>query len=125
MGSEAENSDEIRAAASRFGARLWRNNVGAMYDEQRRLVRYGLANESKQMSDVVKSGDLVGITPVLILPEHVGMTLGIFTSIEVKKSGWSYRGVGREKAQKNWNDLVVKLGGIGVFATSPIEAGYL
>ncbi len=125
MSSEAENSDTIRAAASRFGCRLWRNNVGAMYDADRRLVRYGLANESKQMSDVVKSGDLIGITPVLILPGHVGMTLGVFTSIEVKKTGWVYKGTGREVAQKNWNDIIVKLGGIGLFATSPIEAGYL
>lgn len=125
MNSEVENSDAIRAAASRFGSRLWRNNVGAMYDENRRLVRYGLANESKQMSSVVKSGDLIGITPVLILPGHVGMTLGIFTSIEVKKTGWVYKGTGRELAQKNWNELIINLGGIGMFATSPIEAGYL
>lgn len=125
MSSEVENSDAIRAAASRFGSRLWRNNVGAMYDENRRLVRYGLANESKQMSSVVKSGDLIGITPVLILPGHVGMTLGIFTSIEVKKTGWVYKGTGREPAQKNWNELIINLGGIGMFATSPIEAGYL
>jgi len=125
MSSEAENSDAIRAAASRSGAWLLRNNVGALYDENRRLVRYGLANESKQMSEVVKSGDLIGITPVLIVPAHVGMTLGVFTSVEVKPSGWVYRGKGREVAQKNWNDHVIKLGGIGLFATSPIEAGYL
>lgn len=125
MSSEAENSDAIRAAASRAGARLWRNNVGAMYDEHRRLVRYGLANESAQMSGVVKSGDLVGITPVLIVPGHVGMTLGVFTSIEVKKTGWVYKGTGRELAQKNWNDFIINLGGIGMFATSPVEAGYL
>lgn len=125
MASEADNSDAIRLAAARAGVRLWRNNVGAAYDTNQRLVRYGLANDSKQLAQVVKSGDLIGITPMLILPEHVGMTIGVFTSVEVKRTGWMYKGDPREIAQKNWIDLINKLGGIGLFATCPVEAGYL
>ncbi len=116
MKSEAAVQQEIRLESARRGWRLWRNNNGACKDENGRLIRYGLANDSAKMNQEIKSSDLVGITPVIITPEMVGQTVGVFTSIEVKRQGWHYTGTGREAAQKKWIDLVISLGGHSGFA---------
>ena len=39
----------IRLEASRKGARIWRNNVGACVDNKGNFIRYGIANDSKQI----------------------------------------------------------------------------
>lgn len=126
MKSETENQTEIRLEASRQGILLLRNNSGVAreYDQETgetRFIRYGLGNESKQVNDRVKSSDLIGITPVTIGPQHVGMTLGVFTALEVKKEEWQYTGHGREKAQKAFHDLVQRFGGIAKFITGAEE----
>lgn len=115
--SEASVQQQIRLDASRRGVRLFRNNVGACKDDTGRLIRYGLANDSAQVNARIKSSDLIGITPIIITPEHIGMTMGVFTSIEVKKTGWTYRGTDREEAQLRWLILVSGMGGIGRFST--------
>lgn len=114
--SEAGLQSNIQMEASRRGWRLWRNNVGAAQIKGA-WVRWGLCNSSKKQNTEMKSSDLIGITPMVIGPEHVGQVIGVFTSIEVKEPGWSYRGKGREVAQKNWIDLVRSLGGIGKFVS--------
>lgn len=116
---ESDLYKPIQAAASAQGRRLWRNNCGAFQDETGRWIRYGLANESKQMNQEVKSGDLIGITPIIITPAHVGTLMGIFTNIEVKPAGWHYTGAPREAAQKAFIDLVISMGGIAGFVTGP------
>ena len=98
---------------------LYRNNTGAARDETGRLIRYGLANDSAAMSRSIKSSDLIGITPHVVTVEDIGCTLGIFTSIEVKRPGWVYKGAGREAAQLKWIEHIVSLGGRGQFATGP------
>lgn len=118
-GSEALAQQLIRLEAPKRGMRLWRNNNGATKDETGRLIRYGLANDSTAMNKVIKSHDLIGITPVTITPAHVGMVLGVFTSIEVKRPGWSFKGTARELAQLKWAELIISLGGISKFATGP------
>lgn len=123
-GSEAAVQQLIRLEASKQGARLWRNNVGVLRDERDIPVRYGLANDSKQMNSKVKSSDLIGITPHLVTPADVGRVLGIFTSIEVKKPGWVFNPAkqgphgDRERAQLAWLQLIHSLGGRATFATS-------
>jgi len=117
QGSEARAQQDIRLEASKRGDRLWRNNRGATFDERGHMVRYGLANESKAIDKQIKSSDLIGITRYLVQPEDVGKTVGIFTSIEVKKSGWVYKGTERELAQLKWIELVISLGGYGRFST--------
>lgn len=112
---ESENEDLIRIEASRHGIKLWRNNSGALKDETGRQVRYGLGNESKEINDRLKSSDEIGIASIIITPEMVGMTIGVFTAFEVKKPGWKYSGTGREGAQKNFIDFVTRLGGIAAF----------
>lgn len=108
----------IRREAPRQGWWLGRNNVGALKSEAGRWVRFGLANDSAAMNEVVKSGDLIGIRPVLILPQHVGTTIGQFASIEVKHPGWKPgEDKKREKAQMAWAGLVRSKGGFAVFST--------
>lgn len=114
--SEAGLQSNIQMEASRRGWRLWRNNVGAAKIKGA-WVRWGLCNISKNQNSEMKSSDLIGITPMVIGPEHVGQVVGIFTSIEVKEPGWSYGGKGREVAQKKWIDLIRSLGGIGKFVS--------
>ena len=70
--SEASVQAAVRAEASRRGERVWRNNLGAYTDPASgQFVRYGLANDSKQLNDVIKSADLIGIRPVVVRPADV------------------------------------------------------
>jgi hypothetical protein len=117
--SEAGVLAVVKLEASQKGMRLFRNNVGGMYNDSRQFVRFGLANESERMSKTFKSGDLIGIEPVLIRPEHLGQTIGRFVSREVKAPNWHYTGNEREAAQLNWAQLIIGLGGNAGFATGP------
>jgi hypothetical protein len=115
--SEAAVQTNLRLEASRKGIRLWRNNVGVAHDpEAGTYVRYGLGNESTQMNRIIKSGDLIGIRPIKITPEYLGITIGQFVSREAKHGAWRYAGTEREVAQLNWIKLVTSLGGDACFA---------
>lgn len=115
--SEGAAQAAVRLEAAQKDMRLWRNNVGALLDERGVPVRYGLANDSAKINKVIKSGDLIGIRPVLITPALVGHTLGQFVSREIKAPGWKYAGTEREQAQQRWALLVARLGGDAAFAT--------
>ena len=116
--SESGAQVALRLLASRSGARLWRNNVGAGYLKDGTFCRWGLANESRQQNLVLKSGDLIGIRPVLITPDMVGTYIGRFVSREVKHPGWHYHpNDPHEQAQQAWADLVTSLGGDAGFST--------
>lgn len=118
--SEAAVQARVRIAASRLGMRVWRNNVGAVHDPEAGVhIRYGLANDSAQVNSVVKSADLIGIRPRVIMPADVGHVIGQFVSYECKHGGWRYAGTPRERAQEAWARLVVSLGGEARFVTSP------
>ncbi len=65
------------AAASKCGARLWRNNVGTLRDARGSYVAYGLC---------VGSSDLIGYRVVVVTPEMVGQKVAIFTAIEAKSA---------------------------------------
>lgn len=97
------------------GAWMLRNNVGAGFSEEGQFMRWGLANDSKEMNKLMKSSDLIGVQPVVITPAHVGMTLGLFRAIECKKPGWQYTGDDREKAQLVFGNRVLSLGGLFEF----------
>lgn len=73
--SEQRLQQQIRLELSRGPIRLWRNNVGALRDTRGQLVTYGLCRGSS---------DLIGLRQITIGPEHLGMTLAVFTAIEVK-----------------------------------------
>lgn len=116
--SEAAVQTAVRLEASRVGARLWRQNVGACKDDTGRMIRYGLCNDSAALNKRIKSSDLVGIRPVTITPDMVGHTIGQFIAREIKKPSWYYTGADREKAQLAFGELVISLGGDFAFANS-------
>lgn len=61
--------------ATALNGRWFRNNVGMLTDARGQRVRYGLC---------VGSSDVIGWTPVVIGPEHLGRTLAVFTAFECK-----------------------------------------
>lgn len=107
---------QVRLEATRAGARIWRNNVGACKTDTGRVIRYGLVNDSAALNKRIKSSDLIGIRPVVITPDMVGHTIGQFIAREIKKPDWKYTGTDREKAQLAFIELVIGLGGDAAFA---------
>lgn len=116
--SETAVQNHIRFQEAEKGRLLFRNNVGAAFDERGNFFRYGLANETKAQNEALKSADLIGIRPTIITPDLIGKTIGQFMSIEVKKPGWKFRGTKREKAQMAWATLIKKHGGHATITTS-------
>lgn len=109
----AVSADAVRQAREFHGAYCWRNNSGA-YDPSHPPspgTRWGLGNISKEVNDVMKTSDYIGIWPFHVLQDHVGMTIGQFWAREDKPVGWRYTGTPRERAQLNYGELVIRLGG--------------
>jgi len=120
--SEAAVQNHDRIEFSRSGGILWRNNCGAGQDDRGNFFRYGIANDSKKVNAIIKSGDCIGIQPILIEPHHLGTTLGQFISREYKAPGWKYRpNNARERAQLAWANLVISMGGDAAFVTGAIK----
>jgi len=118
--SESAIQQRVLLEASNRGMTLWRNNVGACRTDDGRMIRYGLANESERMNRSIKSSDLIGITPVLIMPEHVGRLIAVFTAIECKREGWRYSASDeRTQAQQRFIEFVQNHGGIAGFCSDP------
>lgn len=116
---ESATASHIRLAAAKVGVDLWRNNTGAYEDDTGRWVRYGLCNDSKVLSERVKSSDFIGITPVIVTPDMVGKTIGVFTAIETKPSGWKLKDYDKRGiAQKAFHDIVKNAGGFAGFAST-------
>lgn len=103
--SEARVQDEIRLEAARLGIRLWRNNSGAYKDNTGRWVRYGLANDSAQLNERLKSPDLIGWRKRLITQDMVGGTIGQCVMREVKPEGWFFTATEHEAAQLAFMNL--------------------
>lgn len=113
--SESAVQAIVRLEAVRKGVRLFRNNVGALLDNRNIPVRFGLANDSKQLNERIKSGDLIGWRPVLITQQHIGYTIAQFVSRECKRPNWRYTATDREIAQLSWAQLVIAGGGDAAF----------
>lgn len=104
--SEARAAQELRLEAAEQHILLFRNNVGALQDEDGRWVRYGLANDSTKLNEQFKSADYIGLR-----------ANGQFVSREVKAGDWKWTGTERELAQLRWADLILASGGDAGFAT--------
>jgi hypothetical protein len=116
--SEAATQNNCRLDASNnYGAQLWRNNVGVLYDDRGVPVRFGLANESQKMNKKIKSSDLIGIRPIVIMQGHVGQTIGQFVARECKRSIWTYKGSDHDAAQLRFITAINNLGGDAKFST--------
>jgi len=120
MKLESDIQNEIRVNASRLGGVLWRNNVGA-YKTPTGYIRYGLCNDSPELNKHIKSADLIGIRPLLILPEHVGTVVGQFWSVECKSQTWKFNvNNPAQCAQLEWLKLVLAKGGCAEFNNTGI-----
>jgi len=104
---EHEIQQRIRLACGHGPVRLWRNNSGALIDQQGRLVRFGLGKGSS---------DLIGLRSVVVSPEMVGQRLAQFVALEIKTA----RGVVSTE-QRAFLQLVDQLGGVAAVCRS-IEA---
>jgi hypothetical protein len=109
--SEHEIQQRIRLACGRGAVRLWRNNTGALVDQQGRLVRFGLCKGSS---------DLIGLRVLEITPELVGQRLAQFVALEVKTA----QGV-LSQEQRAFLRLVKDLGGVTAVCRSVEEAEQL
>lgn len=123
---EAAVQTHTRLELARAGAIVQRNNVGACEDQTGRHIRYGLMNESSKQNEQFKSSDLINIVPVVIRPDHVGQTLGVYCAIECKQSGWNLTpGDKRAQAQLRYLELVRSVGGIAGFVNDPAQVAGL
>jgi hypothetical protein len=116
--SESDLQQFIQMEAVKYRSNLMRNNSGALKDKDGRWIFYGLGNVSKKHGDKIKSSDLIGVTMRTMGPEDIGKTYALFTAIEVKEPGWTYKGTPREVAQKAFIDWVQSFGGLAGFAQS-------
>lgn len=116
--SESEVQQLIQIEGPKYHSILLRNNSGALTDNEGRLVRYGLGNVSKQQNETLKSSDLIGITTIIVTADMVGKAIAVFTAVEVKSEGWTFKKTKREIAQQNFINWVKSRGGIAGFASS-------
>ena len=106
--SEHEIQQRIRLACGRGAVRLWRNNTGALVDQQGRFVRFGLCKGSS---------DLIGLRSLEITPEMVGKRLAQFVALEVKTESGTV-----STEQRAFLRLVQQLGGLGAVCRSIAQA---
>ena len=105
----------VRMEAARKDIYLWRNNVGAGTLENGGFIRWGLANESKSVNCIIKSGDLIGIRKRHIVQSDVGTVIGQFISRECKRSQKAHI----EPAQVRWSTLINANGGDAKIVNGP------
>jgi len=97
MSNEAYVQNKIRLAVGSGNVRLFRNNTGALMDQQGRLVKFGLCKGSS---------DLIGFKTITITPDMVGSKVAVFSAIEVKDKGKT------TVDQRNFINIISKSGGL-------------
>jgi hypothetical protein len=127
--SESRIQREIRLKTNETYGLLLRNNSGVAREITTkggvRDVRYGLGNTSAKLNKIIKSSDLIGITPLVIQEKHVGRVWGVFTAIETKNSKWKGPANEKEFAQLHFLDVIQHRGGIATFATKPEDYNFI
>ena len=111
---ESDVQKNIRKLATLEGGRLLRNNVGVAVFPPKgtkpppgsRRVAYGVGGKG--------GADLIGITPLVIGLEHVGLCVGIFTAIETKGQRTKI-----EETQEKFAAMVSKAGGLSLITKDP------
>ena len=106
--SEHEIQQRIRLACGRGLVRLWRNNTGALVDQQGRFVRFGLCKGSS---------DLIGLRSVVVTPDMVGQRMAQFVALEIKTDCGVLRA-----DQRAFLQLVEQLGGVAAVCRSVEQA---
>lgn len=126
---ESNIQRRIMIAVSKWGARFWRNNIALAWVGQPEIIRSHkrvavgpgdvvVRNARPLHAGLCKgSGDLIGVVPVVIRPEHVGRRVGVFGSLEIKSEG------GRASVdQKNFAEQINGLGGLAGIAKCENDA---
>lgn len=101
--------NKILLALGREAGIYWNHPTGVAqaFDAPERVVRFGLPG----------SPDIIGVSPVTVTAEMVGMTLGVAVGIEVKTS------TGRQsEQQKKFESAFHRAGGVYIVARSVDEA---
>jgi len=106
--SEHEIQQRIRQACGRGVVRLWRNNTGALVDQQGRFLRFGLCKGSS---------DLIGLRSLEVTPEMVGQLIAQFVALEIK----THCGVVSPE-QRAFLQVVQELGGLAEVCRSVEQA---
>ena len=112
--NSAELGSEIQIALSEGGTLVCRNNSGlARYKKNGKewAVPYGVGPKGGG------GGDWICCIPVVITPEMVGQTIGVFGSVEQKLDGDK-----RSEGQKKWHRWVKLRGGRSGIARSVQDA---
>lgn len=88
MAKEKDITNPILKAASKLGARLFRQNTGVGYvgrTLRRTESTLTLADPRPLHAGLcVGSSDIIGWTPIEITPDMVGARVAVFTALEVK-----------------------------------------
>ena len=109
---ESEIQKRLQIAASQFGSKLFRNNVGVGWTGSiKKRLPDGtiiIANARPLHAGLFTgSGDLIGWRTITITPDMVGKRIAVFTSVEVKQNS------GRATPdQVHWMNRVNESGGI-------------
>lgn len=89
--NERDITNPLLKAASKVGARLFRQNVGRGWVGRLVSQKDGtvvLANARVLHAGLCKgSSDVIGWMPVVITPDMVGRRIAVFTALEVKTPG--------------------------------------
>jgi hypothetical protein len=119
--TENDVQNMCRLRAQELGAVLWRNNNGALPNPAGVPVRFGLANDSKNVNRVFKSSDLIGMTsrPGVSRSHLVRVPFGLMFAVECKEPAWRWAATEEEIAQLNYIRFVRDAGGIAGFANHP------
>lgn len=118
--TEGGVQSRVRLEAVQKRIYLWRNNVGAgKLVEGGRFIRWGLANDSAQLNEKLKSADLIGLRPIRVMPAMVGQVVGQFVSREVKEPTFRPDGSKKYLAQQAWATLINLNGGDAKIITGP------
>lgn len=119
MSREITVASRVCLAAGQLGYWIMRNNSGELNDKYGTPVRFGLGNESAKLNKEIKSSDYVGIAPMVITPEMVGSTVGVFLAVETKAEGWHLiPSDERGHAQQRFITEVRQRGGLATFASN-------
>lgn len=110
--TEKELQTKLMLHWSQSGMRLFRNQVGSYQLPDGRWLSSGLC---------IGSSDLIGWTPVVVVPEMVGKPVAVFTAIEVKKPGRDTTAPDRKIQQALFLSRVREAGGLAVIARDVVE----
>lgn len=121
MAKESDVTNPILKAASKLGARLFRQNTGRGWvgETVRKTADAITLKDPRPLHAglCVGSSDVIGWTPVVITPEMVGARVAVFTALEVKTGR-----VPTTQEQRDFIAAVLNAGGIAGVVRSTEEA---